>query len=240
LRAGNYNIDNNQLEIDTYNKLNNIDYSWVLENIIQGFFHTQVYDSYQSVRYPILSDINNLQDFKNLPEWIQQECLTQHNLQLLELSPQYPDCPRHILREFFKIGFKHPEQSGFITQQQKMQYHDSNNVIVVPFDSFYNILEFQNQISRIADWAKFQFLPNDNFINLHREFLKRQIYKNSKNYCDKVVQKIITCEKFDLPKLDLLQESYISAELEIYYGKELPAYQPIWFVSSSEILEYFK
>ena len=240
LRAGDYNIDNDQLESNTYNKLNNIDYCWVLEKIIQKFFQTQVYDSYQAVRDPSWPNINDLQDFKNLPYWIQQECLTQHNLQLLELSAQHPDCPRYILREFFKLGFKYPEQSGFITQQHKMYYNDTNDVIIFPFCAFYDTHEFQSQIKHIADWGGFDFEPNDEFFKLHNEFLQRQIYQNSKKYCDDIVQQIISNKQFDLPKLDLLQESYVSAQLELYYGRELVSYQPTWFSSSSEIQEYFK
>lgn len=240
LRAGDYNIDNDQLEINTYNKLNNLDYRWALDNIIQSFFQTQIHDSYQAVRDSSWPDVNNIQDFQNLPNWIQQECLTLHNLHLLELSSQKPDCPRYILREFFKLGFKYPAQSGFIMQQHKMYYNASNNVIVFPFDAFYNEIKFQNQIKCISEWAGFKFVVTKEFIELHKEFLQRQIYKNSKFFCDNLIQQIITDRQFVLPKLDLLQESYISAQLELYYQRELPAYQPTWFVNSSEIKEYFK
>ena len=37
LRAGDYNINNNQLEINTYNKWNNENYKWTLDNLINGF-----------------------------------------------------------------------------------------------------------------------------------------------------------------------------------------------------------
>jgi hypothetical protein len=240
LRAGDYNIDNNLLEINTYNKLNNPNYRWVLDNIIRSFFQTQVFDSYQAVCDPSWPAVNNIQDFKNLPDWIQQECLTQHNLQLLELSLQQPNCPRHILREFFKLSFKHPEQSGFITQQHKMYYNNSNDVIVFPFRAFYSTHEFQSYITRIASWGEFDFDLNDEFIELHKEFLQKQIYQNSKKCCDELVQQIIAGKQFVLPILDLFQESYVSAQLELYYGRELPANQSHWFVNSTEIQEYFK
>jgi hypothetical protein len=240
LRAGDYNIDNDQLEINTYNKLNNIDYRHVLDNIIQSFFQTQVHDSYQAVRDPSWPVVNNIEDFRSLPNWIQQECLTLHDLHLLELSAQNPDCPRYILREFFKLGFKYPEQSGFITQQRLMHYNSSNKVIVFPFEAFYNEIKFQDQIKRISEWADFDFVVTEKFTELHKEFLQRQIYKNSKIYCDNLIQQIITDRQFVLPKLDLLQESYISAHLEIHYGRELPANHPTWFVNSSEIKEYLK
>ena len=42
LRAGDFGYDNNQLEINTYNKLNTREYKWVLENIVQNFFANQI------------------------------------------------------------------------------------------------------------------------------------------------------------------------------------------------------
>ena len=48
LRAGDYGYDNNNLEVDTYNKLNNSDYRWVLDKLIDGFFKDQIQQSYNN------------------------------------------------------------------------------------------------------------------------------------------------------------------------------------------------
>jgi hypothetical protein len=76
-------------------------------------------------------------------------------------------------------------------------------------------------------------------IDLHTEFLARQPYKDSKKFCDVLITRICNQEMFDLPKLDLMQESYIAAQLENYYSSELPADQAEWFTNSRQILNFF-
>ena len=237
LRAGDHNIDNDQLEIDTYNKWNNVDYRWVLDNLISSFFQSQIQESYNAVKDSSWPNINSLEDFKNLPDWIQDECVNVHNLQLLELTSESPNCPRYILREFFKLGFKYPDQAGFMSQQQKMTYNSSNNVYIFPYACFYDTKSFMQELTKIASWCGCNFLPNDEYYELHNKFLQRQIYKDSKKVCNQLLTKIFNNELFSLPKLDLLQESYLTAQIELQYNVELPN-TDAWFVHSQEILKF--
>ena len=239
LRAGNWNIDNDQLEVNTYHKLNNEDYEWVLDNLIVSFFQTQLQDSYNAVKDASWPDINSMADFKGLPAWIKSECINQHNLKLFEFDADHPDCPRHILREFFKISFRNPTQAGFMVRQKKMIYDSSNDTIVFPFASFYNTDKFINQIQRIGTWCGLELKQVQPVLELHQQFLARQIYKDSKKFCDELIKRIYAQEVFDLPKLDLIQESYMSGQLENHYGCELPADQIEWFTNSRQILDFF-
>jgi hypothetical protein len=237
LRVANQNIDNDLLHINTYNKCNNNNYRHVLDTLINNFFVDQIQLSYEAVRDPAWPDIKNLADFKNLPRWIQEECINQHNLTLTELTPESPDCPRHILREFFKEGFKNPSDSSFIKIQQNITYHSSNDVYVFPFDAFYNNELFFDEIKKIAKWLDYKFEVTTELNQLHREFLVRQPYKNSKSLCDKILKRINDQESFLLPKLDLFQESYIVACLELQYNIILPSNES-WFTQSNEILDF--
>lgn len=237
LRAGDQNLDNDKLEIDTYNKLNNEANKWVLQNILTSFFKTQVQESYNAVKDDSWPSVSSLEDFYNLPDWIQKECLEQHNLQLLELNQQHPDCPRRVLREFFKIGFQFPAQAGFIVKQQDMIYDVSNDVLYFPYSCFYNTQEFVKQIKRVGQWSEHELADLEKLLDLHKEFLERQPYKNSKLICDQLIQRICDQEKFDLPKLDLFQESYMWAHLERRLGRELANNQDKWFTNSQQILE---
>jgi hypothetical protein len=239
LRSGDLNIDNDQLEIDTHYKLNNVDYKWVLENLVASFFQTQLQDSYNAVKDASWPNVACREDFDRLPEWIQLECMTQHNLKLYQFDAEHPDCPRHILREFFKIGFRKPEQSGFIVRQKKQVYDSSNDPRLFPFASFYNTDNFINQIQQIGTWCGWEIKNMPQLIDLHTEFLSRQPYKDSKKFCDVLIKRICNLEIFELPKLDLMQESYIVAQLENHYRSELPADQTEWFTNSRQILNFF-
>ena len=53
LRAGDYNIHPDQLEIDTYHKFNNKNYRSVLDNLIANFFAPRYFiDAYQAIADP--------------------------------------------------------------------------------------------------------------------------------------------------------------------------------------------
>jgi hypothetical protein len=240
LRAGDYGFDNDCLEINTYNKLNNNSYRGLLDNIIRRYAQNQIADSYNAVRDPLWPEVSTLDEFKKLPDYIRKECLEYHNLYLLELSVDHPDCPRYILREFFKIGFKHPAQSGFLTEQQQNLYCLTNDLFIFPFDNFYNFNKFSEIVQWIASWANFEQPDLLKLEKLHDEFLARQPYRFAKTECDAIIQRIINTEKFTLPPLDLLKESYINAKLEQHYQIEMPFYQPVWFRDTEEIINYIK
>jgi len=212
LRAGDYGYDNDQLEINTFNKLNNEHYCWVLNNIVQSFFTNQIRDSYDAVKDTTWPEVTTLAEFENLPGWIKQECIEQHKLELLEISPTQPDCPRPILREFFQIGFQQPEIHGFLDKQQAVKYDKLKQVYVFPFSCFYNKHDFLKEVKEIASWAGIVYTCQDDIDQLHDEFLMRQPYKHSKIKCDDIVTQIQN-NKTNLPTIDLLEEAYINAKL---------------------------
>ena len=212
LRAGDYGYDNNLLEIDIYNKFDNVNYRWVLDNILNSFFTNQIKNSYDSVKDPTWPDVENMLDFQHLPDRIRQECIAVHNLELLELSSASPNAPRHVLREFFQIGFENPANSGFMTQQQLMQYNECIDVYDFPFNAFYNRQQFLDQLAQIAIWAGIQYTKQQQIEHLHASFLEKQPYKDSKFKCDQIIQKIIS-NPGHIPKLTLLEEAYVNAML---------------------------
>lgn len=211
LRAGDRGLDNQRLEINTYNKLNNIHYRSMLDTLLKSFFENQVYNSYAAVKDPSWPDVYTIDDFNQLPEHIQQECKQVHGLELLECNQQSPDCPRHILREFFEIGFSYPEQNMFLRNQQLMQY-PGLDVYVFPYASFYHSDQFQQQLKQIASWAQIEYNSAVEIKDLHNEFLNRQPYADSKNRCDALVQQMIQDAELK-PSLTMIEEAYVNSVL---------------------------
>lgn len=215
LRAGDYGYDNNQLEVDTYHKLNNPNYRWVLDILIDGFFKDQVQQSYNNVKDDSWPDIKSISDYNALPVHIRQECEQVHNLELRELSADHPDCPRSVLREFFQIGFEQSDQQGFMRQQTTMLDYADRDVYVFPFGCFYDTDKFVSELKQLATWAGIQYNQHDRIVDMHQEFLKRQPYVNSKTRCDAIVQDIINNRATE-DAMDLLEEAYINAQLKKY------------------------
>jgi hypothetical protein len=197
LRSDDRNYDNDQLEIDTYNKMYNYPpFRPMFENITKSYH--------------------------------------------LNLSEQNPNCPRNILREFYKFWFLNPSWGFVSIQQEQMVYPSNNNVLNFPFISFYEHDKFVDQLSRIAAWSGYTFDKSEQFENLYEEFIKRQPYKQSKPDCDALLTRIFADEEFDLPKLTLFQESYMNAKLEKHYKVEMPFHPVTWFTNSQEIFKIVK
>lgn len=156
----------------------------------------------------------------------------------VQLSASNPDCPRYVLREFFKLGFKDPENHGLMQLQRQMTYDLSHKVFDFDFKNFYNTDMFVESIKTLALWlgSKVSNLPA--LVELHHEFLQKQIYKDSKTQADDVILAVQTQQDTNIPRLSLLQESYINATLENLYQVEMPFVQPVYFSTTKQILKH--
>lgn len=196
LRAGNAAIDNDLLEVDTYNKL------------INSKYYTYLIDSINTA-YP--------------------DC---------KLSINNPNCPRYILREFFKFGFKDPQTHGFAEKLKLLHYPSEHNVIDFPYSSFYNCELFLKDFKKLSVWCNGIYYNEDSLRDVWTTFIENQIYKNYKLQCDKIIESIIALESTSIPKLALLQESYINGILEKRFEIEMPFFQDVYFKSTDEIIDH--
>ena len=126
LRGGDYQIDTNQLENNTYNKLQRWpSYQSTVDTIYNCFYRDQIRDSYNSIRDPSWPDVETVEDFYALPGEIRDECIQVHGLVIRQFDQEHPDCERSVLREFFKIGFANPNNTTFIRVQNQTVWPDS-------------------------------------------------------------------------------------------------------------------
>jgi len=153
------------------------------------------------------------------------------------LSNSTPDCPRHILREFFKFGFKTPELNGLLTDLNKFSYQQGANVFEFKFEYFYDTKMFVQELSKLAQWYN-KPLDTDGLKELHCDFMSRQIFRNDKIQCDMLIDSISNKQIVTIPSLSVLQESYINGNLENLYQIEMPFMQEKYFNSTHDISQY--
>jgi len=215
LRAGDYNINPKDLEHDTFNKFNNINYRSMLDNLKSGFFENNIKDGYNAVKDESWPEVFTHDDFLNLPEHIREECLEYHNLEILQFDEKNSNCPRHILREFFRIGFSNPSEFGFMERQENMGYPSEFKVFVFPYIEFYDTKKFLKQIYAIAKWADYAVNYEDinKIKKLHKEFLLRQPYINAKNNCDALINLYIKNALKKFPEMSVIEEAYIESKV---------------------------
>jgi len=197
LRAGDMNIDCDLLETNTYYKLKNTTYEYVLMSL--------------NTAYPFLN-----------------------------LSESNPDCPRHILREFFKFGFKNYKSHGMIKKLEELKYDDQHRVFDFEFKNFYNCQRFIKRLSALGEWYGNPIVDYNAIKKIHKKFLEKQIYKNDKDIADNIILAVKNQIAIPIPKLTLMQESYINGILESIYGIEMPYYQPKYFSNSQDILTHLE
>jgi len=245
LRAGNYNYNSNDLEYNTYNKLNNNDYSWVLATIQQKFFKDQIENSYNAIRDESWPSVTSMDEFNRLPDWIKNECISDHNIILHQLSIDSPHCMRYILREFFKYGFKNPTQHGFLEQQNIVKsspLYNEANVFDFEYASFYHIDDFINELTRLGIFIDETLSISDEFYKLHDEFLSSLIqFMNSVEKCKNIIDSVKDSGKmYYTNNLNVLEESYIDANIELEFGIEMPNERNEYFETTEDIQEYIK
>lgn len=193
LRAGDQNLDNDSLEVNTVSKLNHRHYQDTL---------TLIYKS-----YPFLDT-------------------TQESI------------PRHILREFYKFGFKNTNVNGYWVKQQQMRYQHACEVCYFEFSSFYDTEKFVDNIKLVQKMTGLHFDFCDEFYQRHNKFLSFIPYIKHKHQCDHIVNCVRQRVDLPIPKLTLLQESYINGQLENIYNKEMPFHQDEYFTSVKDVLYY--
>ena len=156
----------------------------------------------------------------------------------ITLSEQSPHCPRYILREFFKFGFRDYHTHGLLLKLKKMNYGLDHQVVDFAFKNFYNTEMFVDQIKALAKWYGTNIKNVDELVELHQQFLDKQIFKNSKIQADSVIDAVQQRKEILIPGLSLLQESYINGVLERMYNIEMPFAQPVYFSNTNEIIKH--
>lgn len=155
------------------------------------------------------------------------------------LDKNSPDIPRYVLREFFKFGFKDPEQNGYSKQLQLMlKAHLGIDHFKISVQDIYCYEKLTKKIKGLADFLNIPATFNESLKNYHELFLSKLQFSQDKKVCDNIISSVIAKLDMQLPKLTLFQESYVNAILENHYGKEMPFRQDQYFTNTKDMLYY--
>jgi hypothetical protein len=183
-----------------------------------------------------INTYNKLKDgwFKDLLN----EINTAYRKQGININQDNPNCPRYILREYFKFGFTDTSTNGFMRKLEELTYSADKRVFEFKFDWFYDSDKFLQQLDNLSKWYDTTLLHTDMIVTLHKTFLSKQIFKDHKSQCDDIIDCVNKRQSKFLPELTVLQESYINAILEQMYQIEMPFMQEKYFNSTQEIVQY--
>jgi hypothetical protein len=143
---------------------------------------------------------------------------------------------RGILREYYKFNFKDYLTNNIIQQIQKQKY--TFDVLKINFIELYSFDSFLLLIDKIINYFDLPYLIDTIWYSeLWNKFISGiteiDQYRNAKFILDAVMTR-----QFKEIDLNLLQESWLNARLELAYNKEMPLNQEKYFKNTLEILEY--
>lgn len=149
------------------------------------------------------------------------------------------DCPRYILREFFKFAFKNVENNGYIQELNRMKYNEAQKVYNFEYLNFYDTDKFIKELLKLKKFFNLEYISSLGSIELlHNEFLSNQPQSVYKNQCNNIIDQVVNNMAAPIAPLTLLQESYINANLENIYKVEMPFQQEEYFKNTKEIIDF--
>lgn len=176
---------------------------------------------------------------------------SQYRTPLLRIYDRYmieqkTDIPRHILRDYFKHTLDpvfYNDSLGeslcrlLIKQREMFDYSDlEGKYTEFKFKWFYNYTDFKQGIILIKDFFKLDIdINEDTLSKLHSQFLENNPAIGM-NDVFKIFDQVKNNIEADIPKLKLLQESWLNLQIEKLTNKNM--FTVDYFTNTKEIYEH--
>ena len=146
------------------------------------------------------------------------------------------------MREFHKFGFKDSTINGFIISQKNAEARLQNkDVFKFPYNSFFDFNLLLAELYKVAEYYNIALTIDQIYLKqIHNKFLTKILGLDYKITCDNIIDNVNNNIEVEIPKLNLVQESYINAKLEILFNKEMPFHMDIYFTNTQQIIDYLE
>ena len=206
------------LETDTFLKLNCQQHKPVLKGI-QEYLNSDdgvsAYNGFKAEHWP---DIESYSDFLKLPEEIQQECLENGINFYTELSETNTDCPRWILRDYFRSHFEAKDDHKFLVQQKATVFDESCRVHNFTYKQLQSYGTFRQAIREISDYTKMPVVGLG-LLEEYSNFIKGVRYLNAHDECEQLISDIMA--GINIAPVNVIYEAYIQTRLEELLDRNL-------------------
>ena len=156
------------------------------------------------------------------------------------LDQTHDDIPKNFLREFFKFSFKNIELNGIWKLQREMLCTFHPNQFHFSLRDLYNTQRLVSKLDELGHWLKRSSKTQNWLDPLHKEFLAKIDCLEFVDQCLEIVKSVVSTQNRSIPPLNLLQESWINAKLELIYGKEMPFHEEKYFTNTQDMLYYIE
>ena len=157
------------------------------------------------------------------------------------------DIPSHILRDYFKYNLDPNfysdslgESFNRILASERKTFNYSNldiKLLEFKFKWFYDYDEFKNGINLIKEFFKLEYTDSEDTLRrMHTLFLENNP-ATEMNSVFFILEQIKNNAEVEIPKLKLLQESWLNLQIEKLTNKSM--FTVDYFTNTSEIYEHF-
>jgi hypothetical protein len=238
-RGEDYNIDPDNLEQDTYQKLfGKYGYhgkdSHGPDKIIDDINKFTDLTPYYNIKDESWPAINSVDDFYNLPTHILDECINVFGYKPIQITESRPHAPRWVLRSIFKSWF-YNQSSRPSTKLSSIV--ESASGYKLQLKNLYDINIFKQEIINIGKFFNIEMNLDDFSDQVHQQFIDMIPYQRSKFNCERIINSINNQEHFQIT-LNVVEEGYVDYCLEQKFGITMPEETEQYFMNTNELSVY--
>jgi hypothetical protein len=220
-RAGEFNIDPDDLEHDTWHKLSVPVYQPVRDRIHRIYSTEPLLQGYQAISDATWPQISSWQQYHELPQVIRHECQQALAVQDLMWDADHPHCRRGVLRDFFRHGFADPWQHGLLEPMLHSALREHNHIWQWPFGCFYDWPQFRDNLQALAQWLDRPVTNLDSAEHWHGQFMQRQRFAQITAHCDALIHDVLSGVDREFDPVNVIAEAYIE-----YHVQQTGSWQP--------------
>ncbi len=151
--------------------------------------------------------------------------------------------PKWLLRDAFKMGWLDQINHGcFITAKQQLEWTEkmlspNNNVHYTQVDVFFSTESLKKELLLLDN--KFDLdLDLKDLSSVHEQFMTRNLVLQTHKHTDIVLDAVKEEINIAIPTLDVIQQAYVYAQLEMKYDFVVMPMTNHFFDTTEEILNY--
>lgn len=151
--------------------------------------------------------------------------------------------PKWLLRDAYKLGFLDWNNQGSVmSSKQDINWinnnlREHNNVYFLNVGIFFTTETLKNELKKLNDIFELE-LEIDDVDEIHKIFLDRNKILQTHKNTDIVLNAVYNNENIDIPPLDIIQQSFVYAELEKKYDFITMPLCEHFFRNTKEIIDY--
>jgi hypothetical protein len=146
------------------------------------------------------------------------------------------EVPKMVLRESLKFNFKIPENNSLYKMATK--FYNVPDPLIVYVRTLYSLDTYLKLVESIIHWYNLDYqMDRLWYSELWSKFMSKNHTFGAEQYSYAILQAVESKQQLPV-RMNIIQESWLDAQLENLYNIEMPAEQNEYFTSTDDINRY--